>query len=128
MNPSVSGRSLTPTSTAWVSAWEATAGAAASPHREQGQVRGPTVTVTVTPGPGSSKVPLSSTLRLRRVTVPCPAGVQVYVQLSRPAARRQVVPPSTETSTAPTAPPESEAVPLMVTGLPAWTEAPARGA
>ena len=51
----------------------------------------------------------------------------MYVQFSRPVAGCQVL-PSTDTSTpATTPPPESAAVPEMVTGTPAWSDLPAPG-
>src|SRR5262245_44175767 len=59
----------------------------------------PLPTVTVTPKAGVSRFPLSSTARLRRVTVPAVVTVHANVQLVVPEARRQVVPPSVEMST-----------------------------
>src|SRR5262245_33833536 len=54
-------------------------------------------------------------------STPGAVGVKVYVQVARPTAGCQVSPPSVDTSTPPTTPPpESAAVPLMVTGVP-WT-------
>src|SRR5688572_26781497 len=54
----------------------------------------PTVMDRLTPG--ASRLPLSSTDRARKVTVPLPAAVQVKFHDSRPLARRQVAPLSVE--------------------------------
>src|SRR6185503_2677384 len=61
------------------------------------------------------------------VTAPVVAGFQLYDQLARPVAGCHVVPPSTETSMAPTAPPTSAAVPVMTVAL-CGRLAPAAGA
>ena len=47
--------------------------------------------------------------------------------MARPVASRQVAPPSNETSTPATRPPESVAVPAIVTGWPVWTVVPVAG-
>ena len=77
-------------------------------------------TVTVMPAAGVSRLPLSSTARLLMVTVPVPAGrpgIAPALTVGRRVAGCQVVPPSAETSTPPTTPPpESVAVPVIVTG------------
>ena len=55
-----------------------TGGTAVIGQIEHGQVTGPGApTVTVTPAAGVSRLPLSSAARLRIVTVPFAAGVQV---------------------------------------------------
>ena len=85
-----------------------------------GQVPGgggvPVPTVTVRPAEGVSVRELSSVARVLMVTVLSELGVQAYDQLALPVASRQVVPLSTETSTAPTLPPVSVAVPVIVIG------------
>src|SRR6188472_489928 len=88
----------------------------------------PDPTVTGTPGPAVSRLPLSSTARLRIVVEKFPDGVQVYVQLARPLAGCHVLPLSTDTSTPPTTPPVSDAVPAIVIVVPDWSEAPEVGA
>src|SRR5689334_7584076 len=72
---------------------------------------------------GVPMFPLSSVARALIVAVPAAAGVHVYVHVPRPDAGCQVVPPSVETSTPPTTPPRSLAVPEMPSALPAWTVA-----
>src|SRR4051794_41817688 len=56
-----------------------------------------------------------------------PLTSHVYVQFCRPVARRQVAPPSVETSTPATVPLVSDAVPLIVTVVPDATDALAAG-
>src|SRR6185436_13462233 len=86
----------------------------------------PTVTVTPVLAP---RFALSSTARLRMPTIePAAPGVQLYVHVWRPVAGCHVRPPSVETSTAPTMPPMSVAVPVMVMGVPGVTCAPFAGA
>src|SRR5262245_63219952 len=85
------------------------------------------VTVTLTPAPGVSTLPLSSVARLFRLTAPAMLAVHEKVQVPRPAAGCQVVPPSVETSTPPTRPPVSDAVPLIVTTVFCGIEAPGAG-
>src|SRR5947209_5518875 len=68
---------------------------------------------------GADKFPLSSTARVINVRGPRRGGLTVKVQLSRPVAGCQVVPPSSENSTPATTPPESAAVPEMVLVVPA---------
>src|SRR5438128_10517469 len=83
----------------------------------QGQPCG--VSVIATPELGCSRFPLSSAARLMIVVDPLVAAVQAKVQLSRPVAGFQVIPPSTETSTAATRPPPvSAAVPVTVIDVP----------
>jgi len=60
--------------------------------------------------------------------VPGVPGVNEEVQLAPPWAGCQVAPPSIEISIAPTCPPTSVAVPVMLTGVPLGTEAPLAGA
>src|SRR5215510_11858287 len=74
--------------------------------------------VTATPGEGVSRLPESSTARLRIVTLPSTVGVQLYDQFEVPLARCHVLPPSTDTSTPPTWPATSDALPVIVTGVP----------
>src|SRR5690349_10017671 len=77
-------------------------------------------TVTGTPIEAAPRLPLSSTARVIKVTVPEAAGVQVYVQVVVAAAvvswaGCHVVLPSSDTSTpATTPPPKSVAVPVTV--------------
>src|SRR2546426_2544358 len=95
-------------------------------HKLQGQFAGPTVTEM--PAPGCSRLPLSSTARLRMLYVLWTPGRHVYVQFVVPTARRHVAPPSSETSTPPTTPPPlSTALPAMVFENPAATVAPFAG-
>src|SRR5688572_20374904 len=122
--PGASARSFTPRLTALVSEKEGTAGASDSFQTVQGQVRSPTTTALVAAGP---MLPLSSTARARRVTLPSAVGVQEKLQEARPLASSQVAPLSAETSTAATTPPLSVAVPEMTTGSPTGTVAPAAG-
>src|SRR4051812_11500483 len=85
-------------------------------------------TVTVTPPDGCSMLPLSSTARLVIAKAPAFSVIQENVQFSCPLARRHVVPPSSETSTAAIAPPPaSEAVPEMVTAVSRGSDAAAAG-
>src|SRR5438270_10884207 len=91
----------------------------------QGQIA--CVMVTPIDPTGVSMWPLSSVARDRIAAGPSMPGTHVYVQLDVPVARRHVVPPSTDTSTPPTAPPLSAAVPEMVTMVPAAIWAPCAG-
>src|SRR6267378_3992937 len=76
----------------------------------------PTTTDTVTPAPAASRLPLSSTARLRSVADPSAPGDQSKLHVDVPVATCHVVPPSTDTSTLATRPPPlSVAVPLIVT-------------
>src|SRR4051794_8361247 len=126
MKPFCSAVNLTPRLTAAESGSLTSVGTAPDDHTVHGHVRTPTVTLT--PAAGVSRLPLSSTARLLSVTEPVPLGVQVYVQLARPIAGCHVVPPSTDTSTAPTMPPPvSDAMPAMVTGARGCTIVPAAG-
>src|SRR5262245_22784135 len=84
--------------------------------------------VIVTPADGVSRLALSSAARLLMVTKPEPIAVQLYVHVPRPLAGCHVTPPSTDTSTPPTTPPASLAVPVIVTAVPAGIVAPAAGA
>src|SRR4030095_3432728 len=103
MTPSTSARNFTPTSMAFGSDSEATAGTVEGFQMLHGQSLG--VTVTVLPADGASKLAVSSTARLLRVMDPCVPGVQEKLHDDVPLARRHDVPPSTETSTAATMPP-----------------------
>src|SRR5689334_21909627 len=68
--------------------------------------------------------PLSSVARTLTVAGPASAGTHAYDQLCQPVAGCQVEPPSVETSTPPTTPLTSLAVPLMTRLTPAGSEAP----
>src|SRR5215472_12375843 len=122
MNPASVVRNFTPSSTELVSVEEGFPGTVEALHILHGHGRG--ATVTVIPADGVSMLPLSSTARLRKLTLPDLVGSQVKVHDERPLAGCQVRPPSTETSTPATTPPTSVAVPVMVTGVP--TCAPVR--
>src|SRR3954469_3675302 len=123
MNPATLLRSFTPSSTAFPSATDGLAGPAVGAQIVHGQVPPPPPPppiVTVTPAEGDSTNPLSSDARLRIVAVPLVGGVHVQVHDVVPAARCQLRPPSTETSTTDTMPPPTScAVPAIVTALPA---------
>src|SRR5438876_9677352 len=98
MKPSMSLLNFTPNSTALPSAALGTVGVAAGLHRlVHGHV--PTTTVTLTPAPADSRLPLSSTARLRIVTAPSTLGDQSKLHVEVPDATCHVVPPSTDTST-----------------------------
>src|SRR5688572_14709761 len=119
MLPALLERKRTPSSTEFGSASTVLAGVSRG-HSEQGQAALPTLNVRV--AGELCRLPLSSTARTRTVTSPVVVGTQVYDQLVRPVAARQVVPPSTDTSTPPTTPPTSLAVPVICTafcGMPA---------
>ena len=120
--PLTSARKRTPSSTLPGSALSIVPGVAPLPQMLQGHWR--PVTLMDTTAVGVSRLPLSSTARLLMVAEPLVSGVQLYVQLPRPVAGCQVVPPSVETSTPPTTPPTSLAVPVIVIKLPAWTLEP----
>src|SRR3954471_24340304 len=84
-------------------------------HSEHGHVAAPPP-FTVTPGPGVSTLRLSSIARVWMVAAPVDGAFHVNDQFARPVAVFHVVPPSTETSTAPTVPPPASlAVPVTVT-------------
>src|SRR5689334_18415495 len=70
---------------------------------------------------------LSSLARTSIDAAPAVTGVHEYDQEARPVAGCQVLPPSVETSTPPTTPPVSVAVPLMFTATPAGRLALAAG-
>src|SRR5689334_22089232 len=117
MKPERVDRNLTPTSTAAVSFAEGLRGVVETFQMLQGHARG--ATFTVVPADGISRLPLSSTARLRMLTLPDFVGRKVYDHDERPRAGCHG-PPSRETSTpATTPPPESVAVPAIVTGVPA---------
>src|SRR5438874_1865560 len=85
-------------------------------------------TLIATPADGFSMLPVSSYPRLLMVTVPLPDTTQLNDQLVAPVAGRQVAPLSTDTSTPDTIPPpESVAVPVIVTADPAVKFAPLAG-
>ncbi len=72
-------------------------------------------------------MPLSSTARVLIVLVGLPCAIQLYVQLVVPVAGCQVKPPSVDTSTPATVPPESVAAPVIVTAVPSGTLPPGAG-
>ena len=78
----------------------------------------------VTGAVGVPILALSSVARARIEMVPPDGAVNEYVHVPRPVARRQVVPPSVETSTPPTLPPTSVAAPVTTTLLPGATDEP----
>ena len=113
MNPSWAARNLTPNSTAEVSG-SIRSGTAVDGQIEQGQVGDPP------DGHRHTRSWRPRGCRCRRPhasessTVPMSTGLKVYVQASRPVARRHVSPSSIETSTPPTRPPPlSIAVPVI---------------
>src|ERR1700761_9459097 len=116
IEPAESARNLTPTSMALPSPLSRAAGAVDEFQILQGQVTG--TTLTLTPLPGVSMLPLSSTARLKSVIEPAALGVHTKLQLERPVAGCQVLPPSPENSTPATTPPESLADPVTVMVLP----------
>ena len=67
-------------------------------------------------------LPLSSIARALIVTEPVVCGFQTYCHCPRPLAGCQLWPLLTDTSTAPTAPPESVAFPKIVMSFPTTTE------
>src|SRR4051794_5723485 len=113
--PATSERNFTPSSVAFGSPSSASPGLTV-PHSEQGQD-----TATGVPADGVSRLPLSSTARVRIVVDGFPCGIHEYVQLVVPDAGCHVAPPSVETSTPATTPPVSLAVPEMITGVPSVT-------
>src|SRR3954470_18119094 len=125
MNPSMSVRNFTPSSTAFASAAAMTPGTVDGSHRlVQGQLPCPTVTATLLPP--TWMLPLSSIARLRSVAVPSAPGTQSYVHAVRPCAWCHVAPLSVDTST-PLTRTLSDAVPAIVTRPPLWTVDPAVG-
>jgi hypothetical protein len=77
MKPSSSERNFTPSSTAWLSSVAAVPGCSFS-KIEHGQTAGEAApTTTGTPSEGVSRLPLSSTARLRMVAGPASCGVHV---------------------------------------------------
>src|SRR3954467_8522750 len=121
--PLTSARNFTPSSTELASPASTVAGVViAGFHRLHGQV-----TVTVVPAVSVWMLPLSSVARLLSTVLPMPLTSHVYVQFWRPVARRQVAPPSVETSTPAAVPLVSDAVPLIVTVVPDATDALAAG-
>src|SRR5689334_19709965 len=122
--PGVSTVNLTPTSVLEGSESAGVPGVTELFQTLHGQARGATVTLA---DAGVPTFPLSSVARAWIVAVPAAPGVQVYVQLPRPDAGCQVVPPSVDTSTPPTTPPTSLAVPEMPMALPACTVPPPAG-
>src|SRR3954453_482739 len=97
IDPATSEVNFTPSSTAWLSP-SSLPTLAVLFHSEQGHVAAPPLTAT--PGPGVSTLRLSSMARLWIVAPPADGAFHVNDQLPRPVAGFQVVPPSTETSTA----------------------------
>ena len=124
-NPSSTVRNFSPTSMGLASLMAAAAGTTEACQIDAGKPR--RTPVTVTPGPGTSTLTLSSTARERMVSGPSAVGRNVKLQAVVPAARRQVAPPSTDTSTAATTPSASAAVPVTVSGVPTGTSAPVAG-
>src|SRR5205823_5273244 len=124
--PAVIDRNLTPSSTAGGSGKLATDGVDVTSQMLHGHVC-VLMTLTVALGPGVSTLPLSSVARLLITTEPAVAGLQWYVQLSRPVAECHDAPLSTDTSTAATIPPVSTAVPLIVMLAPTTTVDPLVG-
>src|SRR5262245_22897677 len=125
MNPSTTERNFTPISMGLASLIEGLAGVTDEFQIEQGNVRCPTLMVR--PAPGVSVFTLSSMARDLMVWDPSAVGMNVKLHEVVPAARFQVVPPSTDTSTPATTPPTSLAVPVTVTFDPTGTVAPAAG-
>src|SRR5262249_9896481 len=121
----MSDRNLRPTSMALGSLTSTCQGTADASQIVQGQLAA--VIVIAVGVFGASMFPLSSTARLKMFTAPRTPGRQVKLQLSSPTARCHVVPPLTETSTAPTTPPLSAAVPVIVTDDSAAKLAPFEG-
>src|SRR6266700_908121 len=125
IDPLVSERNLTPSSTGESGPASAVPGKAEQPQKLLPAEQFAPATDTLIPVEGNSRFPLSSTARLRMVNDPFCPGCQEYVQFSRPLAGCHVVPPSTETSTPPTTPPPiSVAVPEMLTVLDCIVEPP----
>src|SRR5262249_5921308 len=93
-----------------------------------GAVVSAALTVTLICVGGFCWFPLLSTARLLIVACPVVVGVQLKVHEVVPEAAVKVAPPSTDTSTLATVPPpESLAVPEMVTAVPVVTVAPFAG-
>src|SRR4051812_38092847 len=127
MNPSMSLLNFTPSSYGLESAALGLVGTVDGFHR-LGHGQAPTTTDTVTPAPADSRLPLSSTARLRIVAAPRTPGDQSKLHVEVPLAVCHVDPPSTDTSTAATTPPPlSAAVPVIVTRLPFSTWPPFAG-
>src|SRR3954447_17668871 len=87
----------------------------------------PLPTVTVIEDVGISRLPLSSTARLKIVNVAFGGAVKVYVQEERPVAGCHVSLLSVEISTPPTTPPTSDAVPATLMVAPLENVAPLAG-
>src|SRR5262249_792702 len=83
--------------------------------------------VTLTPADGFSRLPLSSTARLRSTADPAAPVDHPYDHVGVPDAGCPVGPPSPETPTPATTPPESAAVPETVTVVFAPTFPPDTG-
>src|SRR5829696_6016294 len=123
--PDTSERNRVPSSVPEASGSGPPGGPTVELHRLHGQVRAPTVTGTLTVEPMFA---LSSMARTMIDADPAMTGVQEYDQDARPVAGCQVLPPSVEISTPPTAPPPvSLAVPLTFTATPPGTVAPEAG-
>ena len=133
MKPSKSDRNFTPTSIEDASPLSTFSG----PREEFQMLHGQVCGITVIPTPpaglpplvaGFSRLPLSSTARVCKLTGPRVAGIHENDHVPRPTAGCHVWPPSTETSTPATVPPPaSVAVPVIVIAAPACTLAPAAG-
>src|SRR3954463_1629950 len=104
MKPSMSLLNFTPSSYGLGSAALGLVGTIEAFHRF-GHGPAPTTTDTVMPPPADSRLPLSSTARLRSVADPSAPGDQSKLQVVVPCAACHVVPPSTDTSTLATTPP-----------------------
>src|SRR3954451_9455701 len=131
MDPFWFARNFTPTSIAALSSSDSEAGVAVDGQMVQGQSPAggvPLPNVIVRPVPGVSVRAESSVARVLIDTVLLTLGVNVYDHDVVPVAGCHDVPPSIETSTPPTTPPTSLAVPLIVTGEPTATVAPSAGA
>src|SRR5437867_1048461 len=126
MKPPMSLLNFTPSSSALPSATLGTAGTTDGLKIVlHGQV--PAMTVTLTALPAVSTLPLSSIARLRIVAGPSTPKNPLNVHDDVPCAACHVTPPSSDTSTLAGTPPLSVAVPVIVTGAPLWTCAPAAG-
>src|SRR4029079_14078947 len=118
IEPATSEVNSTPSVTGAVSESATVPGTIDAGHTLQGHPPPPEPDPTVIGmlAPGASRLPLSSTARLRIVVEKLPEGGHVEVQFARPLAGCHVAPLSTDSSTPPTTPPPvSAAVPVIVT-------------
>ena len=122
----VGGGNRTPTSTADPSPESMSVGVSPTGQIEHGAARGPAVSARLA---GDSMLHESSMARTRTVRVPDAVGVKAMLHEPVPVARRQVVPPSVDTSTAATSPPPlSTVTPVTTTGEPMGTVVAGAGA